>query len=602
MRLASLFGLALLVAAAGYSLHVLRAPPVGPVPVVRSVADTAQPVLRSADTLLAPYAHLDPAPLTHDPAALDAWADSVLATLSVEEKIGQLLIVDLVEGQLRGIRTPEEAVRRYHVGGFLVPRLLEPGTIAEAAQTLQAQSRVPLFVAADFERGAGRYNNPLTELPSNMALGAAGERYLAELAGYLTAVESRALGINLLFAPVVDVNNNPANPIINIRSYGEDADLVAELGAAFVAGAERGGALTTLKHFPGHGNTDVDSHARMGTVDGDWPTLRDTELLPYRRILRADPAPAAVMTAHLWVKALDAEPRPATLSPPVIEGVLRDSLGFDGLVITDDIDMGALRQRYSSGEAAVQALEAGVDILLAPSDPRAVVRAVRAAYDDGRLTPERLDRSVRRILRAKAQLEASPSPSGAFAYLMEAPYGEPIAQRIAAAAITQVRSSTVLPLADTANIALIQLTNHPTAGSIETAMRQLADRLGAHAEVTNAAFREPPTSAETAATLAASAAADVVVLALHLRIRAGTGAIDLPTASRRLADRLADGPVPLVVVAFGNPYALAAFPKASGLLVAYDQTLASVGAVADVLTGPQEARGRLPITVDGTAE
>src|SRR5690606_24829544 len=197
------------------------------------------------------------------------------------------------------------AVQDMGVGGFLVPRLLDPEEVFEETQRLQAATPVPLFFAADYERGTGRFNNALTELPSNMALGATRDTVLAAAAGRLTAIESRALGINLLFAPVVDVNNNPDNPIINIRSYGEDPALVGAMATAFVREAQRHGVLTTLKHFPGHGNTTTDSHARMGTVGSDFAELDSIELRPYRDVLTGPHPSAGVMTAHLWVPALD---------------------------------------------------------------------------------------------------------------------------------------------------------------------------------------------------------------------------------------------------------------------------------------------------------
>ncbi|MDX1548877.1 MAG: glycoside hydrolase family 3 N-terminal domain-containing protein, partial [Rhodothermales bacterium] len=323
-----------------------------------------------------------------DSAGAARWVDSTLATLSLDEKIGQLFIVHLPRPGIRQMLDDEalEAVEDAHVGGFLVPRLLDPETVFEQTQRLQRASRLPLFFAADYERGAGRFSNAFTELPSNMALGATRDTALAAAAGRLTALESRAIGINLLLAPVVDVNNNPDNPIINIRSYGEAPGLVADMAEAFVREAQRHGVLTTLKHFPGHGNTAVDSHARMGVVEGGAAVLDSVELRPYRRLLGQADAPAGVMSAHLWVPALDDEPLPATFSQRALTHLLRDSLGFEGFIVTDDIRMGALQGRYAPAERIVRPLRAGADVILTPRSLPRAVEAVRAALRDGALT------------------------------------------------------------------------------------------------------------------------------------------------------------------------------------------------------------------------
>ena len=278
------------------------------------------------DSLLAPYVGLVPERILPSEAEVNYWADSVLATLSLDEKIGQLFVVDLKASWLVGARSLEQVARDWGVGGFHVPRNMAPRTVLSHTNRLQRVAKVPLFFTADYEQGVGQPSNNLAELPASMALGAAASDLLAEAAGAVTAMEARATGVNVLFAPVADVNNNPANPIINTRSFGENPALVGRMAAAFTRGAQRHGALATLKHYPGHGNTNIDTHVMFGTVRGTWEDLLETELAPYKVALAE--RPGLVMTAHLWVRGLDESEMPATFSSRAIADVLRDSLGF----------------------------------------------------------------------------------------------------------------------------------------------------------------------------------------------------------------------------------------------------------------------------------
>ena len=564
---------------------------------VAAPTDAPDPVTRFFETHGMP----SPAPPVFDAEAAAFWVDSLMAALTREEKIGQLFIVDLpVRGRDR-LREAEAltAVRAYGVGGFLVRRLMPPRAVFEAARTLQKAAAVPLFFAADYERGVGRFDNALTELPSNMALGATRDTLLAAVAGRLTAVESRAVGVNLLFAPVVDVNNNAENPIINIRSYGEDPDLVARMAGAFVHEAEAGGVLTTLKHFPGHGNTSVDSHTHMGIVGGDAGALGRVELRPYREVM-ARPHPAiGVMTAHLWTPAFDPEPTPATFSRRLLHDLLRDSLGFEGFVVTDDVKMGALRGTYPLAERVVRPLEAGADVILTPEDLPAAIRAVKDALRSGRITAKRLDASVRRILRAKARAglyAASPVDASALDTLLARPYGAPVARAISERAVTLLRTSPALPLHPRRRVALVQLSNYRGAESIGAAMEAFADTL-APAYLVHERFDREPAAAESSKILAAAREADVVVVALYLRLRSGRGEAGLSPGQDAFVRRLLALEAPVVLVVFGNPYAVTTFSGADAHLVAYDQTLASVRAAAGVLRGALHPQGRLPITV-----
>ncbi len=566
---------------------------------LEATPDSILEALHPIDSLFLEHTRPAFAAAPYDAVAAGRWVDSVLAALPLHRKIGQLFIVHLPRPDLRRVIADEalRAVEAYGVGGFLVPRLLDPRAVFRETQRLQKAADVPLFFAADYERGVGRFNNAFTELPSNMAVGATRDPLLAAAAGRLTALESRAIGVNLLFAPVVDVNNNPANPIINIRSYGEDPDLVGRMAAAFVHQAESHGVLTTLKHFPGHGNTAVDSHAHMGTVNGDAAALDSVELRPFRLALRGRAA-AGVMSAHLWVPALDEAPLPATFSRRALSDVLRDSLGFEGIIVTDDIRMGALQKSYGTEARIVRPLLAGADVILTPLSLPKAIRAVQAALQRGDLDEAAIDRSVRRILTAKARAGLHTqrlADEATLDYLLEKPRGAYLAQTIADRAVTLLKTDPVLPLRPDRRVTLLQLTNTAGTESLHAAMDYFAEALAPDAEA-RLDKRASQTAAEAA--LRRAEASDVVVLALYLRLQAGRGEAGLFPAQTQFAHRLLAGKTPVVLVTFGNPYAVVPFAGAGALVVAYDQSIESVAAVASILQGLQPPRGTLPITVD----
>jgi beta-N-acetylhexosaminidase len=554
------------------------------------------------DSLFAQHAERF-APIRVDRQAADRWVTETLASMTLEQKIGQLFIVDLPRQDARRLVRDRalEAVERHHVGGFLVPRIMDPDDVLTVTARLQRASTVPLFFAADYERGVGRHVNPLTEVPSNMAIGATRDTVYAAAAGRISAIESRATGVNFLFAPVVDVNNNPANPIINIRSYGEDPFLVGSMGAAFVYEAERYGTLTTVKHFPGHGNTSVDSHARLGTIPGDRASLNAIELAPYRRVFRMPNPPAAVMTAHLWIQAIDERPLPATLSSRVLRDLLRTEMGYEGLVVTDDVKMGALQNDYPLAERVVRPIEAGSDIILTPENLVAGIEAVQNALRRGRLTEARIDESVRRILRAKAYAGLHESAVGSRAdldYLFEAHRGAYLAQQIADDAITVLQSHPALPVRDDQRVALIQISNFRGSPAIQAGKERFAEVLAPRGFHHRYIKDEEPSDVEIARVLEGTANADIVVVALYQRLVSGRGDAGLFPRQTRLVRRLLEQGRPVVLVTFGNPYAVTTFRTAKAFVVAYDQLIESNDAAARVLRGALEPRGRLPITVD----
>jgi len=554
-----------------------------------TATDLALNRLSLSDSLLAPFAGFEPPPGASDAEAA-RWADSLLATLTLDQKIGQLFIVDLRADWIRGARSLEQ-VAGWGVGGFHVGRKVPPRTVLRRTNRVQNAAEVPLFITADFEWGVGQPTTAFTELPGAMAYGAAGDPIYAELGGAVTAMEARAMGVNVLFAPTADVNNNPRNPIINTRSYGEDPQLVGELAGAFVRGAQAHGALATLKHFPGHGNTATDTHTDFDAVPGDWDALSRTELAPYRTALRSNPG--FVMSAHLWMQALDDEPIPATFSHRALTDVLRDSLGFNGIVSTDAVVMGALKKNYSFRDRMVRPIQAGADIILNTTDPRAGMRAVRRAVDRGELTEARIDESVRRILKGKARLglhRQRVADPARLNRMLEEVRGARFADALTQAAVTVVRPGP-LPLRTEQTVALVQISNFRAASPMTRLERDLNPdsqlRVG-----------RSPTSSQTSSARRLARNADAVVLAVHLKVLHNSPPT-LTASQRRFASALLDAGTPVVVVVIGNPYAATDLAAASGLVMAYDETARTATAVANVLTGRQRATGRLPVNVPG---
>ena len=385
-----------------------------------------------------------------------------LSSLTLSQKVAQLVVIPFY-GEAPNTRSRQyqrfiRLVRDQRVGGLvLINRTVrgiqraEPYALAAFLNRMQRMAKIPLIVAGDFERGASMRVDGTTLFPHAMAFAAAGDPQATRYCGEITARDSRALGVHWVFFPVADVNNNPDNPIINIRSFGESPRVVAEHVRAFIQGSRtdpKSRILTTAKHFPGHGDTAVDSHLEMPAIQSDRAHLESVEWVPFRAAIEA--SVDSIMTAHVAVPAIDPTNLPATLSPAIMTGVLRDELKFTGLIVTDALEMGGIAKGYAKGEAAVRALEAGADVLLMPPDPEAAIRAVVDAVKQGRLTAKRIDQSVARVLAAKQRVgldRAKLVDLEAIADVINSPEAAARAQEIADRAVTLVKNEgSVLPL------------------------------------------------------------------------------------------------------------------------------------------------------------
>jgi beta-N-acetylhexosaminidase len=393
----------------------------------------------------------------------EKWARESLKKMSLEQKIGQMFMVRAL-AQFMNVNSPEyialrDTMRKYHLGGFGLTVRFEDGFLyknepleaATVINQLQKDSEFPLIFAADFEHGLGMRLNGVTDFPQAMAFGATGKVEFARQSGRITAQEARAIGVQWNWFPDADVNSNPANPIINTRSFGEDPKLVGDMAAAYIAGAHEFGMMTTAKHFPGHGNTESDSHVFVPVVKVDAAHLDAIELPPFRAAIQA--GVDAVMIAHVLVPALDPNPnRVATLSPAIVTGLLQQKMGFHGLIITDALDMGGLRQSFpqEAARAAVESVKAGNDMLLLPFDLDVSYNGLLRAVRSGEISEARIDHSVLKILRAKASVglnQAKLVDIHAVNEIVAQPASLATAQEIADKAVTLVRENhRVLPL------------------------------------------------------------------------------------------------------------------------------------------------------------
>jgi beta-glucosidase-like glycosyl hydrolase/CubicO group peptidase (beta-lactamase class C family) len=548
------------------------------------------------------------------PAAAEKWVEATLKKMSLDEKLGQMLVVHYYGGFLsresEAYKNLLRLVEEKRVGGFAVQTRGTPLGIARSqvyptavlANQLQARAKIPLLVAADFERGTSMRLDEGTVFPHAMAVGATGDPRLAYEMGRITALEARAAGVHWIFAPVADVNSNPDNPIINTRSFGEDPKLVGEFAAQFVRGVEENGALSTAKHFPGHGDTSVDSHIDLSLVTGDRARLESVELVPFRAAIAA--GASTIMTGHLAVPAIEPNAElPATMSANVLTGLLRKGMGFDGIIVTDAMEMGGITTRYPPAEAAVRSVEAGADILLVPPVIDAAVAALRDAVASRRISVPRIDESVRRILRAKARLGLHKQKLVDLNAL-NAAFGKPEfhekALEISDRGVALLRNDAgLVPLDATRprRALLLAVAGDPDPFPAEFFEREIRWRVDSLAVVrTDTRFVLPET-----VKLPAPENYDVAVVAVFVRVADRKGTVGLPEAQTALVNQLLANGKPVVVVSFGSPYLVASFPQAQTWLAVFSTLDVAQRSAARALFGQTAILGRLPVSVPDVA-
>jgi beta-N-acetylhexosaminidase len=547
------------------------------------------------------------------PAASPAWVEATLKKMTLREKIGQMLMPYYF-----GVFTSTDSgdykellhqVEENHVGGFILgtqrgPLGIERSQVyptAALTNELQKHAKLPLLIGADFETGTAMRIDEGTSFPSPMAVAAANDPEAAYTVGKITALEARAAGVRWIFAPDADINNNPDNPIINIRSFGEDPQQVSEYVTQFIRGVEENGGLSSAKHFPGHGNVSVDSHLSLATVPGSHKELEATELVPFRAAIAA--GVSSVMPGHLNVPAFEPDPSvPATISRNIMTALLRDELKFKGLIVTDAMDMGGVTSQFAPGDAAVRAVEAGADVLLQLPVPDAAMASLEQAVKSGRITTARIDESVRRILQAKSRIGLDKDRLVDIDRLNEnfskPEYGAQ-AQTIADRGVTLLRDNAHLLALDATHplrVLLVSLSADPDpypGETIEPEIRWRVDSLTALRADTQFAsanwLKLPPPESY-----------DVAIAALFVRVVDRKGSVGLPENQRAVVNQMLSTGKPVVIMSFGSPYLIENFPDAKTWLAEFSTNDVSQRAAVRALFGQVAMQGQIPVTVPGT--
>lgn len=552
-------------------------------------------------------------PLTE--AQQQRWVDSTLASLSLRDRVAQMVMVWTL-GDYTNTRDPSYAelikwVETDKVGGVAMS-LGTPIEVAAKLNDLQGRARVPLIVGADLEPGLGRLEGGVfshymleaggaTVLPSAMAIAATGREEDAYDAARIIALEGRAAGIHINFAPTVDVSNNPANPVINTRSFGENPQRVARLSAAFVRGTQDAGMLATAKHFPGHGDTDVDSHVGFPVISASRARLDSVELVPFKAAIRA--GAALVMTGHFALPAIDDSSVPATLSPKILTTLLRDSLHFVGTTITDAMTMEGIGKGYTTEQSSVLAVKAGANILLKTRDPTRAIDGVVAAVERGEITRARIDSAARRVLALKAQSGLAGSRFVSLSALREivgAPEHRATAVSIAQRAVTLIRDrDQLVPLRRDARVLVVQYAPETEIRAGRILGATLRSGRAAVGQTTILPRVTPAATGDLLASMGRVAdSSDIVVIAAYVRRVEGEGRFAIPQRIAMWMDSVAQRR-PVVVVALGNPYLIRQIPNADGYLVTYGVSDALERAAARVLLGQAPTTGKIPVSLPG---
>ncbi len=553
------------------------------------------------------------------------WADKELKKMSVDEKVGQLVHIGINARYLNQDSYEYKELRRQIVENKLGGIVLFGAPIYESVflvNRMQEAAKTPLLIAIDAETGVGMRFGDAENFPWNMAIAATGNPDFAKRVGVITGREARALGITQVYAPVLDVNNNSENPVINVRSYGENPAMVGEFGAAFIEGLQSQNVIATAKHFPGHGDTAVDSHRGLPIINLPRERLNQVELPPFQKAI--DAGIASVMVAHIALPQIDpteikplknfiqgdaeegaeivkeTATMPATLSPVVQTEMLRKQMNFQGLIVTDAMSMSGLTIYFNQDEAAVRAVLAGADILEKPADVDLTVKGIKAAVASGRISEERLNQSVRKILAWKYELGLEKNKITSLDPIDKTVSGEEsrkLSNEIAENAITLVKKEDgVLPLAKDKKVFLLGITNGDdrnfAAGTLQRTLRNSGIRFE------SVILDERSTAEEISAARKKANEADIVLAGLFGRVRSGAkNSVGIPEAGANLLRELLKTDKKIVSLSFGNPYLLNNFPEMKTYIVAYGDMSSLQKATAWALVGEIPFKGKLPISL-----
>ena len=562
------------------------------------------------------------------------WVDDTFKKMTLDDKVGQLVVTsanttylssdtDAYENLVKKVR--ELRLGGVHVFGGTEPApsvllgnaygsviLGQPLEAASLLNRLQNVATLPLLNTGDFEAGLGFRIAGATVFPRQMAVAAAGDEQLAFEAARITAVESRAIGVHVNFSPIADVNNNPRNPVINTRSFGEVPDAVGRLASAYIRGYRAGGMLSTLKHFPGHGDTDVDSHLGLPIINQPRERLDAVELPPFKQGVAA--GADAMMIAHIELPALDnSEFSPATLSKPIVTGLLRGEMKFAGLIYTDSMGMDAVSKRLSPADAAVRAIKAGNDIVLHSPDDAAAVAGIKAAVEKGEIPIAQIDASVRRVLHQKARLglnKMKTVPLDDVAARVGGRKNAAVAQAVSQKSITLIkddRNQVPLRVPRESSILYLSVLDYPSNWRIAAPSRTFLPELRKRwPSVTAIELSDRSTTEEVELVRASSSRYDAIVVSVFVRASSASGRMDLTPPLVKLLQDMArttqSTPKPMITVFFGNPYVPVGLPTLPAIMLTYDFYDLAEGSAVRALAGEAPITGRLPIALPGMFE
>jgi beta-N-acetylhexosaminidase len=535
--------------------------------------------------------------------------------MSLRDQVAQLVFIAF-HGESPNTRSREyrkfmRLIRETKIGGLALNNVAnghtiqkaEPYKVAAFLNRLQRMTRVPLLVGGDFERGASMRLEGTTVFPHAMAFGAANDLALTRYEGEDTAREARAIGVQWVFYPVADVNNNPDNPIINIRSFGENPEAVARQVTAFIEGAhadKKDYVLTTAKHFPGHGDTSVDSHMNLPSVPADLERMNRLELVPFKAAIAA--GTDSIMTGHIALPAIAPPDLPATLSPQIITGLLRHDLGFQGLVVTDALEMGGIAKGFTTGEAAVRAIEAGADVLLMPTDPDAAIKAVVSAVESGRITRQRIAQSVVKVLAAKEKVGLARQRFvniESLSDVLDSPEANQKAQEVADRAVTLVRNKgNLVPLAAPESTCYVVMPESRYSSEGQVFTQELRKR-APHAPLVTLDPGMPRQQVDEL--LAPLTGCPNYAVAAFASVNAYRGSVGLAGELPHALETIDATGKPVALVALGNPYLLRNFPSVAAYLATFSIVPPSEVAAVKALWGEMNISGHLPVTIPGQA-
>ncbi len=530
------------------------------------------------------------------------WTESKLASLSLREKIAQM-IISYSDGYLPSessseFRRMSDLITSEKIGGFI---FFKGNSVEEAKliNKLQSLTETPLLMSADFERGTKMRLDDGSLFPSNMALGAANNPDLAYEMGIQIAKECRAIGIHQNYAPVLDINNNPDNPIINVRSYGEDPDIVSRLGLSFIRGMQDAGVIATAKHFPGHGDTDIDSHNDLPVLNFTRSRLDNLEFIPFKNAI--DSGVMSVMIAHLSLPAVDDENfLPASLSAKLIDGILIKEMGFKGLVVTDALNMKGIVKHFSAEEVALKCVNAGVDLILMPQGETKTINAIENAVINGSISEERINQSVKKILDAKSWLKLNENKftdPNEVSSVVNSETAKLVSQKIADESVTLIKNTgDILPFknASEKSCLVISLNNgNETANS-----NYFAEKFESNNKFKESYFYDLSGDIGNSSEILSDAAdADIIIIPIYAKVKIMTGTVGLPSSQLSLINSLAASGKNVIVISFGNPYLIQGFPEVSSYLCAYADAETSINAVINAMNGIIKFKGKLPVSV-----